>query len=152
MDGKLKNNGFSLPELLVAIAILALMAVGIFSITQYTQSHGKITTTETAIAILDTALEQYYEFYGKFPDVNNTDETEFVYYKLTLCPDAKKTIGNIGRAMLKKVGSYDYPEIIDVWEEELKYVYDDEIHNFPLITSSGPDKDFDTDEDNITNR
>jgi len=156
------DSGFSLPELLVAIGILAIMAVGIFAITSYTQTHGKITTTETTIAIIDIALEQYYDFYDKFPNLNKPNEsqplpipnpntdTEFLYYKLTLCPEAKKTIGNIDMAMLKDDDDDGYPEIIDSWNRELKYIYNDN-YNFPLVKSFGPDDANDTDDD-ITNR
>jgi len=64
---KIKKNGMTLIEILVAIAIMAILAAGLYSVSNYVQTQAKVKLTESTIELLSAALEQYYDFYGKFP-------------------------------------------------------------------------------------
>jgi type II secretory pathway pseudopilin PulG len=58
-------------EILIAVALIAILAGGIFFVGGRSAESSKIRLTESAITILDTALEQYYDFDKAYPpDVN----------------------------------------------------------------------------------
>jgi hypothetical protein len=70
-------------------------------------------------------------------------------------PDAKKILEKIADSQITVVeatGGSKYPVFIDAWKTPLDYKYNSALNNFPVIISAGPDKDFKTPNDNITNR
>ncbi|PKL46418.1 MAG: hypothetical protein CVV39_07235 [Planctomycetes bacterium HGW-Planctomycetes-1] len=159
---KIKKNGLTLVEILVAIAIVALLAAGLYSVSQYVDRQAKIKLTESTIAILTAAIDEYHDFYKKFPALDDVypsgcdSPIEKLYYRLGLAPDAKKILGHINRSLIKNADGDDFPEVVDAWGKEFDYSYTG-VENFPVITSAGPDGDFgETDpgkkEDNITSR
>jgi prepilin-type N-terminal cleavage/methylation domain-containing protein len=73
MKHKQNKNGLTIVEILVAIAIVALLAVGLYSVGSYVETQSKITLTESTIETLVAALDEYHDFYGKFPfDANES--------------------------------------------------------------------------------
>jgi prepilin-type N-terminal cleavage/methylation domain-containing protein len=62
-----KYTGLTLVELLVAVAIVAALSAGLYIVGDYANKQAKIKFTESTIQILSTAIEQYHDFYGKFP-------------------------------------------------------------------------------------
>jgi type II secretory pathway pseudopilin PulG len=48
--------------------------------------------------------------------------------------------------------TYDLIRFVDAWGMPIRYEYDPAIDQFPILTSAGPDKRFDTASDNITNQ
>lgn len=62
-----KTNGLTIAEILVAIAIVALLAAGLYSVSSYVETKSKITLTESTIETLAAAIDEYHDFYGKFP-------------------------------------------------------------------------------------
>jgi prepilin-type N-terminal cleavage/methylation domain-containing protein len=71
MNYELRKTGLTMIEILIAVAILALLAGGIFLVGGKAKEQAKIELTKSTMMMLDTALEQYYD-YGKTypPDVN----------------------------------------------------------------------------------
>lgn len=67
MIRKQNKNGLTLIELLAAIAIVAILAAGLYIAGSRAETQAKIKLTESTIQMLSTALEQYRDFYGKFP-------------------------------------------------------------------------------------
>ncbi|PKL50909.1 MAG: hypothetical protein CVV39_00925 [Planctomycetes bacterium HGW-Planctomycetes-1] len=67
MRKKQKIQGLTIVEILVAIAIVALLAAGLYSVSSYVGRQAKIKLTESTIAILTAAIDEYHDFYGKFP-------------------------------------------------------------------------------------
>lgn len=156
----------TLIEILVAVAIVAILAAGLYSVSNYVETQAKIKLTESTIEILTGALEQYYDFYGSFPDPNATYPAgcdlpvEKLYYKLTLAPEAKKILNQIKPSLIVNVNTNEspakiFPEVVDAWGTAMKYDYIKNTvqqDNFPVITSAGPDKDFNKTDDNLTSR
>ncbi len=101
--------------------------------------------------------------------------SEALHFFLSKVPGSRETLDKIDRSLITDIGSdgvsmeiridgkgYPLMRIIDPWGETLRYDYYDEDapnfkkmkeskRNFPLITSAGPDKIFNT-ADDITNR
>ena len=98
-------------------------------------------------------------------DPNNSG-IESMYFFLNRTVETKKTLEKIDRSLLTyknssgteliiDVDGKKYPliRVTDAWETALRYEYDTSgtKRTFPLITSAGPDKDFNLTDDNITN-
>lgn len=169
MKTKNKKSGVTLIELIIVVVIIMIMVTMVFVLRKPAEKRIGIEHTAATIELLSAAIEQYYDLYHKFPDPNNKTTNEYpsdcnengmegLYYKLSLAPDAVKILNRIDTSMIKNDdspgGSKDnYLEYIDSWGKEFKYEYEkDKGYNFPIITSAGPDKDFNKEEDNITNR
>jgi prepilin-type N-terminal cleavage/methylation domain-containing protein len=67
MKRKQNKYGLTLVEILVAVAIIAILAAGLYSVSNYLETQSKIKLAKSTIEILCTALEQYHDFNGKFP-------------------------------------------------------------------------------------
>jgi type II secretory pathway pseudopilin PulG len=69
-------------EILIAVAIVALLAGGMFFVSGKATTQAKIHQTQSTLMLLDTALEQYYDYYKEGavkdhypPDVNYASST-----------------------------------------------------------------------------
>jgi prepilin-type N-terminal cleavage/methylation domain-containing protein len=166
MKIEIKNSGLTLLELLTAMAIIVIMVSMVLVATQVSWVDTNKKLTESTIALLDSALEDYREYYtgSTFPDQNylpavgfsdpnQTRHSASLYAGLNLVPDAKKILERIADSQITLIeaGGNKYPVFIDAWKTVLDYRYVDGM-NFPLIISAGPDKDFNSPNDNITNR
>ena len=157
MIRKQNKNGLTLIEILAAIAIVAILAAGLYIAGSRAETQAKIKLTESTIQMLSAALEQYYGFYKSFPDpaasypTGCTLSIEKLYYKLSTAPDAKIILNKINSSLIKDADKNGYPEVVDAWGTAFKYEYTSG-NNFPVITSAGPDKDFSKTDDNITSR
>ena len=67
MKRKQNNYGLTLVEILVAVTIIALLTAGLYSVSNYLETQAKIKLAESNIDTLVTALEQYHDFYDRFP-------------------------------------------------------------------------------------
>lgn len=99
---------------------------------------------------------------------------EALYYFLRRSPNAARIISTLmDQAISNKDGSgrplvieiptggtaHDLIRFVDAWGTPIRYTYDpddpsdpsDSYDQFPILTSAGPDKRFDTESDNITN-
>lgn len=59
----------TLIEILVAVGIIGLLSAGLFVVGSYVETQIKVKQTQATIHLLVTALEQYRDFYKKFPFV-----------------------------------------------------------------------------------
>jgi prepilin-type N-terminal cleavage/methylation domain-containing protein len=64
---KIKTNGLTIMEVLVAVAIMALLAAGLYFAGSYVETQAKIKLTESTIETLAAAIDEYHDLYGKFP-------------------------------------------------------------------------------------
>lgn len=72
---KTRHTGLTLIEIVVAVAIIAILAAGLYSVSNYLQKQSQINLTQSTIDTLVAALEQYHDFSGSFPlqDSNQAD-------------------------------------------------------------------------------
>ena len=59
--------GVTFLELLVAVAVLAILVSIVVGVSSYVDRSGQVKLTEEAIGTVVSALEEYHDYYGKFP-------------------------------------------------------------------------------------
>jgi prepilin-type N-terminal cleavage/methylation domain-containing protein len=172
------QTGFTLLELLIVIAIIAILVSMVLMATMGGWTGANVKLTKSTIALIESAMDEYRDFKGVFPDQNDLqvlndpkvlvilndfpdkkDEvlcrSALFYYLLNSVPDARKILERIPDSQLapvKRASGQTYYVFIDAWKMPLDYRYAPALNNFPLIISAGPDKDFTKTSDNITNR
>ena len=167
MKNKIKNNGLTLMELLIVIAIVAMMTSMIFMATRGSWIDANKRQTAGTIAIIEGALDEYRDYEGSFPnrylavDFNSTglsypaqlNRSASLYSLLTSIPDSKKALERIAdnQIFMVTVAGKNYFVFIDAWKQVIDYRFMAGINTYPLIVSAGPDKIFNT-ADDMTNR
>jgi len=150
--------GVTLVEILVVVAIIAMLATIVIGIASRINDQSKERGLESTFSLLESALQEYCEGTGKFPEqpeknyANALIHSEYLYRELDLMPESRKILGRITDSLVKnEYGTIDTPpEIYDPWGTVLDYghVAGD---NFPELVSAGPDKIFGT-ADDISNK
>lgn len=103
---------------------------------------------------------------GTFDDLNEAaPSSTALYYFLDKAPNSRKIIqaltgdlvtsqdaGGVNiQVSLAGGETVDLPRFVDPWGQSLRYEYLDGAA-FPIVTSAGPDGDFDTADDNVTSQ
>ena len=152
------KHGVTLVEILVVVAIIALLATMVIGIAARIDNQSKEEGLKCTFELLECALQEYCEYTGKFPEqpeknfTNALIHSEYLYNELYLIPESRKILGKITGSLLKnEYGTAETPaEIYDPWGTVLDYIYVPG-DNFPELISAGPDKIFGT-ADDINNR
>ena len=115
--------GFTIVELLIVVAILAVAAVALVGVTTYIQTQGEVAMTEQAIQLLSTAVAQFYDYTGHYPIDNWADSQnptthsysrilnatpsgptptsdELLYLQLSLLPQTREIIAKLPNQLL----------------------------------------------------
>jgi prepilin-type N-terminal cleavage/methylation domain-containing protein len=154
------KQGLTLVEMLIVVAIIALLVSMVISVASRIDNQTKEKGLDSLFALLDGALEEYKDFQGVFPPQPVKDFTaaavhsEHLYQELYSVPASRKVLDRISDSLIQhKVDTGavpPVPEIYDPWGTVLdyRYVAGD---NFPELVSAGPDKIFGT-ADDITNK
>jgi len=140
------KSAVTLIEMLIVIAVMSLMVSLVLGIAGSIQNQNSARLTRDAIALLDTALQQYHDVERTFPDPGQS-----VYMQLHDVPESRRILEKIDDSLIQKVSGSDWPEIYDAWKQnpiDYEYVTG---WTFPKLVSAGPDKEFGTGDD-ITNR
>ena len=152
------KTGVTLIEILVAVAVIVILAGIAVGIAEHVGTQSKEKAVKATFALLESALQEYYDFAGKFPDANHADprvNSEKLYSELYALPDSRKVLEQISNKVFQnKFNPGAVPavqEIYDPWGMVVDYIYNPG-ESFPELISSGPDKDMATVGDNITNR
>ena len=145
------NNGVSLIEMLIAVAIIALLATMAIGIAARIESQAKENAVKGLFASLEGALQEYREFTGDFPRPGGSRN---LYDELRSIPSSREILDKIDDSLIgnMRIGGavLPVPGIYDPWGRQLDYVYGTN-DTFPKLTSAGPDKRFRT-ADDMSNR
>ena len=158
MNTRRYKQGLSLIEMLIVVAVIAILATMVISVASRIDNQSKEKGVESVFVLLEGALEEYEEFQGDFPGqpvkdfTNATAHSEYLYGELYSIPGSRKILEKISDSLLEnKFGTADSPaEIYDPWGTVLEYRYAPG-DNFPELISAGPDKIFGN-ADDISNR
>jgi prepilin-type N-terminal cleavage/methylation domain-containing protein len=158
MGIRANKDGLTLVEILVVVALIAILATIVVGVASRIDNQSKEKAVESTFVLLDSALQEYRQFKDKFPEqpednpANAAAHSEFLYRELNSVPDSRKILEKIDNSSLED--KYRAPgttagtavEIYDPWGIPLDYRYRPG-ENFPVITSAGPDKTFGTADD-----
>lgn len=147
------SNAVTLVEMLVVVAIIALLASLVLTLTLRVENQSKEKALANVFALLKSALREYHEYTGRFPlqVVRDHDEpavhVELMYEALQSVPASREVLKAVSGTLVK--GANDQPDMVrmhDPWGTALDYMYAPE-DNFPELISAGPDKKFGTPDD-----
>lgn len=152
------KQGITLVEILVVVSVIAILATMLIGIAARINDQSKERGLESTFVLLESALQEYHEGAGKFPEqpeknfANAAIHSEYIYRELDLMSESRKILERITQSLLKnEYGTVDTPpEIYDPWGMALDYIYVPG-DNFPEFISAGPDKIFGT-ADDISNK
>ncbi|MEJ2702959.1 MAG: type II secretion system protein [Sedimentisphaerales bacterium] len=153
-------HGLSLVEMLIVVAIIAILVTMVVSVASRVDNQAKEKGTESIFTLLDSALQEYHEFTGHYPEqaevapAKAVDHIEYLYGELDSVPSAQKILRQLSgstvqdkyRALGTDETTQTPPEVYDPWGTPLDYRYVAG-QNFPLLVSAGPDKTFGTPDD-----
>lgn len=157
------NRGVTLIEMLIVVGVIAILASMIIAVASRVDNQGKERNLQATFLQLENALQEYYDNKGSFPDLFIIRDRQTPYYdaysdiaiiydQLYSLPDSRKMLEKINTSFIKNnINMNNALEVYDPWGTVLGYFYITG-DNFPVITSAGPDKNFNTGTDNITNR
>ncbi|MHC4169536.1 MAG: prepilin-type N-terminal cleavage/methylation domain-containing protein [Planctomycetota bacterium] len=152
------KDGFTLVEILVVVALIAILATIVVGVAGRIDGRAKENALEGTFVLLDSALQEYRRFTDKFPEqpennpVNAAAHAELLYDALNSVPDSRTILEKIDKSSLENrygaagttVGTS--VEIYDPWGMPVDYRYSLG-ENFPVMTSAEPDKVFGTADD-----
>jgi prepilin-type N-terminal cleavage/methylation domain-containing protein len=152
------KDGFTLVEILVVVALIAILATIVVGVAGRIDGRAKENALEGTFVLLDSALQEYRRFTDKFPEqpennpANAGAHSELLYDALHSVPDSRAILEKIDKSLIENkyaaagttVGTS--VEIYDPWGMPLDYRYSLG-ENFPVMTSAGPDKIFGTADD-----
>ena len=156
MESNRYKYGFTLVEMLVVVAVIMLLAGLTIGVGSHLDTQSKERTVKSTFELLATALQEYYDFAGGFPEPNVADDTvvkrcEKLYRELYYLPGSRDILEQIsGRLVRNEIEPTSVPEIYDPWDTVLDYTYVDG-DAFPELRSAGPSRIF-YDGDDITSR
>ncbi len=171
MKDRKRHNGMTLLELLIVMGIIVIMVSMVFIATRGGWVDANTRLTRSTMSVLDGALEDYKEnntigLMFPIPNCYPTIDFNFplilypheesnsasLYAQLYAVPESRKAIERLDISQVnldKKFNTYSV--FFDAWGTPLDYRYQAGM-SYPMIVSAGPDKNFTTLDDNITNR
>ena len=162
--------GFTLIEILVTITVIVVLASVLWKMGHGLETQGLVKQQKHAFAVLDSALQAYYEVTGTFPVVVVDDglddlvqaqaATESMWQQLLAVPESRFVAERLSDKLLKDLyvspenSDRDWPEIYDMWGRPVAYKWHAKMA-FPILRSRGPNGSFEDPNvlsDDITNR
>ena len=147
--------------MIIVVAVIAMLATMLLGIATYIDTQSKEKATKATFALLEGALDEYKDVTGQFPiqpqlnDANAPAHSEFLYGALDSIPASRNILQKISDKLIQNKNPLAVPPIYaiyDPWGTVLDYRYDEPNDTYPLLRSAGPDKNFGTTADNISNR
>ena len=118
-DSKAMRPAFTLLEILVVIAIIAVLASLTFGGMSYYSEKMKYSRTQVLIASIESALVQYKADNGAYPSGANTAAVFTALYG----DGSNVYLSTLNPDFLGKQKNVEAGRIIDAWENELGYTY-----------------------------
>ena len=160
-----RQRGFTLVEILVVVAIIAILISGIVGVGSFVHTNSQIKNTKNVIRAVVAALEEYrnykqvpgtfFDFPDNVIDIPGDDEYDIIglYLILNKVPSCKTILDRIPESN-KEIDIAGNIILIDAWRDgadyrQLLYYYMGS-GNFPVIRSAGPDMVYDTEDDIIS--
>jgi len=154
MENRKYKYGLTLVEMLIVVAVIALLATMVVGIATRTYNQSKERGVKSVFVLLESALQEYHEYKSSFPEqpeknfTNVQAHSEYIYGELYLIPESRKILERVSDSLIEnRYGAAETPpEIYDLWGTALdyRYVAGD---NFPEMVSAGPDRVFGTTDD-----
>lgn len=148
-----RGRGVTLVEMLVVLGIIMILAGFVVALTARVENQSKEKSLDNAFSLLNSALREYYEFEGEFPEQPEVDadravaHIEYMYSRLHAVPASRQILDRINAtALTTELGAADVPELRDPWGTVLDYIYV-EGDSFPELVSAGRDRTFGTGDD-----
>ena len=142
--------GVTLVEMLIVLAIITLLASLVIGMATHIDNQSKGKSLENTFALLESALEEYHEYEGGFPDevgAEPVERSETLYEQLNSILSSRKILEQISDSFITDRTDNDMPEIYDPWGMVLDYRYDVNTDTFPELISAGPDRIFGSPDD-----
>jgi prepilin-type N-terminal cleavage/methylation domain-containing protein len=144
------KHGMTLVEILAVVAIIALLATMVIGIAGRINNQAKEQGLESTFTLLESALQEYCEYWKVFPDPNQLpylSHSAALYGQLHSTPSSRKILEKVSDSLIQNnPDAVDMPQIHDPWGTVLDYRYVPG-DNFPELVSAGPDKIFGTADD-----
>jgi len=153
VTGHRPRAAVTLVEILIVLAIITILASMVIGMATHIDNQSRGRSLENTFALLESALQEYHEYGGAFPDevgAEPVERSEALYERLNSILSSRKIMEQISNSLIEDRTENDVPEIYDPWGTVLDYLYA-EGDNFPELISAGPDRIFDT-ADDITSR
>ena len=155
--GRRSEAGVTLVEMLIVLAIITLLASLVIGMVTHIDNQSKGKGLQNTFAVLESALEEYREQTGHFPEqpernfANAAAHCEILYDALNSIAGSRKILEKISDSLIKHnvdTGAMPpIPEIYDPWAGVLDCSYDPLVDTYPELISAGPDKNFGTADD-----
>jgi len=142
--------GVTLVEMLIVLAIITLLASLVIGMATHIDNQSKGRNLENTFAVLESALEEYREYTGRFPYAADPDpilNSERLYGELNFIPTSRKILEQISDSFITDKSGTPGIELYDPWGKVLDYRYDVNTDTFPELVSAGPDRNFGSPDD-----
>ncbi|MFB0524027.1 MAG: type II secretion system protein [Phycisphaerae bacterium] len=153
MKSRKYKHGLTLVEMVIVVAIIALLSTMVIGIVSRIDNQAKEKGLANIFALLESALQEYHQYSGNFPEQAEKDfakapaHSEYLYKELQSIPTSRQVLEKISDSLMRSSpGAVNMPQICDPWGMVLDYRYAPG-DNFPELISAGPDKIFDTADD-----
>ena len=149
----------TLIEMLIVLAIITLLASMVIGMATHIGNQSRAGTLENTFGLLESALDEYREYTGRFPYAASLGDpnlnSERLYGALDSVPTSRKILERISDSLIRHNVDTEaeppIPEIYDPWGNVLNYRYDVNTDTYPQLISAGPDRNFGTPDD-VSNR
>ncbi len=154
MRSDCRQFGITLIEILVVVGIISLLLGALYMVGHFVGQKGDIALAESQMHLLASALEDYHDAFGEFPDAHKLASEypgcsgiEIMLDALTRHPSSRRILQPMidsfrsgdKKYLVRDEDKNSYREIYDPWNKILIYFYDPQTQSFPDVISAGPD-------------
>ena len=137
-----RQRGFTLVELIVAVAIMAILVTLVVGVSKHVRAEAARKATASTQAILMDAIQEYFEQKGGYPPQSSMAE---LVEELKAQPEARTRLYLLPQDAFKTTTG----EVVDGFGNAMSYSETGGLGGGPVVISSGPDGPQGTSEDNI---